>query len=86
MTVKEWIEYRKKDGQSNLLAAPYPKSNYRLISVRLCNEATEMIRDMIPERKKGYVGGFADWIRNLIYKELNISPEISKRALIDNGD
>lgn len=83
MTVREWVEYRKKDGQSNL----FPKSaSHRVISVRLDNEAIEIIQGIIPKRKKGYIGGFAEWIRNLIYRELNIVPEISKRALINTED
>lgn len=42
----------------------------RVISVRLNDEAISAIEKKIPARRKGFPGGLAFWIRNLVYREL----------------
>lgn len=62
--------------------AKMPKRDGRkVISVRLNDEAVEEISKRIEPRKKGFSGGFADWIRKNIYKELGLeepAPHLAK--------
>lgn len=49
------------------------KSNSKTVSVRLCNAALACIEKASPSPKRGFKGGAAHWIRELVYEKLNIS-------------
>jgi hypothetical protein len=49
------------------------KSNSKTVSVRLCNAALACIEKASPSPRRGFKGGAAQWIRELVYEKLNIT-------------
>jgi hypothetical protein len=52
-----------------------PKKNKKnsVVSVRLCNAAISRIEAVSPSPKRGFKGGAAQWVRDLVYEKLGIT-------------